>query len=152
MTTSDDIMEENMDRFELINGIMIDKEQVKLFIERLTRKYAGWEIEDILSCFINKDIGEFEEFVTGEQAEHIAYLEDKVDELERSIEEYKRKGNPKEVDDLEKDYLRIIKEQRAALAALGASHLRFGQKDVEERIREDVIRPWRSDINVGATE
>ena len=146
-----------MDRFETINGILIDKEQVEHFIERLTHKYASWEIEDILNSFINKDIREFEDFVTGEQAEQIAYLENKVDELERDLEEYKRKGNPKEVDKIERDYLRIIKEQKAALAALGAGHLRFGQKeDVEERIREDFgnrhRRPWGADINVGATE
>ena len=153
MTTSDDIMEENMDRFERINGILIDNEQVEQFLEKLTQRYASWEIEDILNIFINKaidrDSNEFEEFITGEQTEHIAYLEDKVDELERNLEEYKRKGNPKEVDDLERDYLRIIKEQKAALAALGAGHLRFGHEEkikIDRREDGGRARPWTGGV------
>jgi hypothetical protein len=142
MITSDGIMEENMDRFERVNGILIDKNQVKLFIERLTHKYGSWEIEDILNSFINKDIEEFEQFITGEREEYIEHLEGRINELEKDLELYKIKGNPEDVEKLEKDYLRIIQEQKAALNALGAGHLKFG---ANTETVEDRIRPWRAD-------
>jgi len=137
-------MEENMDRFELINGILIDKEQVKLFIERLTKKYAGWEIEDILYSLINKDIDSFETFVTEEREEYIAFLEERVDDLEQKVEELKVYKNAEEIRSIEQDYLRIINEQRSALQALGMGHLILDRESLH-RVRDGEEEPEPSE-------
>ena len=124
-----------MDNLEFINGILINKDQVKLFIERLTRKYCGWEIEDILDSLINKDIEVFEEFVTGEREEYMGFLEERVDELEQKVEELKIYRNAEEIKKIEQDYLRIIQEQKIALAALGADHLIIDRESLH-RLRD----------------
>ena len=125
-----------MDRFELIYGILIDKEQVKLFIDKLTRKYGGWEIEDILYSLINKDIDSFETFVTDEKEDYIAFLEERVDELEQKVEELKVYKNADEIRNIEQDYLRIIQEQKTALQALGMGHLAIDRESLH-RMRDE---------------
>lgn len=108
-----------------INGIIINDDQIEEFFHRLTRKYAGWEIEDIFYALNNKDIEDLEAFVRGD---HPGILE-----LEGTIEELKEQlasqGN-------EDDNLLIIQEQERRLDALGAAHL-IVDRDALHRLRED---------------
>lgn len=108
-----------------IHGIIINDEQVEEFFERLVKKYAGWEIEDIFYALNNKDIEDFEAFVMGEHP-HMKDLEDRIQQLENELES----------SDNEDDNLLIIREQERRLDALGAAHLII-DREALHRLREE---------------
>lgn len=108
-----------------ISGIIINDDQIEEFLHRLTRKYAGWEIEDIFHALNNKDIEDLEAFVMGE--------EPGIRELEGTIEELKEQLASQGDED---DNLLIIQEQERRLDALGATHL-IVDREALHRLRED---------------
>jgi len=108
-----------------INGIIINDDQIEEFLHRLTRKYAGWEIEDIFYALNNKDIGDLEAFVQGDHPG--------INELESTIEELKEQLASRSDED---DNLLIIQEQERRLDALGAAHL-VVDRDALHRLREE---------------
>ncbi len=108
-----------------ISGIIINDDQIEEFLHRLTRKYAGWEIEDIFHALNNRDMEDFEAFVMGSDP-RVVDLEHRIEELERQLVS---SGD-------EEDNLIIIQEQERRLDALGAAHL-IVDRDALHRLRED---------------
>lgn len=107
----------------IIRGIIISDEQVDYFLNRLVKKYQGWEIEDILNALVNKDIGEFEEFVTGEYTKN-SELEEEVSGLKARLET------------IEADYMATIQEQERRLTALGYQNL-IVDREALHKLRDD---------------
>jgi len=107
----------------IIRGIIISDEQIDYFLNRLVKKYQGWEIEDILNALVNKDIEEFEEFVTGEHVRN--------SELETENIELKSK-----LETIESEYMTTIQEQERRLTALGYRNL-IVDRDALHRLRDD---------------
>jgi len=107
----------------IIRGIIISDEQIDYFLNRLVKKYQGWEIEDILNALVNKDIEEFEEFVTGEYTRNT--------ELETENLELKTK-----LEEIESEYMTTIQEQERRLTALGYNNL-IVDREALHRLRDD---------------
>lgn len=107
-----------------IRGILISEWQIECFLERLAKRYQGWEIEDILNALINKDIGEFEDFVIGDLGS--------VGILEEEIQELKAKLNS-----IDAEYMETIREQESRLAALGHRNLIVENREELLKMLED---------------
>lgn len=107
-----------------IDGIIISEEQIEYFLHRLTKHYQGWEIEDILNALINKDIEEFEEFVTGELTS--------TRKLEEENERLKGK-----LSTIEEEYMATIREQENRLAALGHHNMIVADRERLLKMRDE---------------
>lgn len=107
-----------------VSGILINEEQIEYFLNRLTKRYAGWEIEDILSALVNKDIDDFEFFVTGESIKNLE-LEEEISKLKTQLET------------IEADYMATIQEQERRLTALGYQNLIVDREALHKLRDED---------------
>ena len=108
-----------------VRGILINDELIDYLLNRLTKRYNGWEIEDILNALVNKDIDDFENFVTGESAKNI--------ELEEENAILKEQLNT-----IEADYMATIQEQERRLTALGYQNL-IVDREALHKLRDEEV-------------